>query len=780
MSGLSDADRQRAQDLIRKIKYSTGKERTDALEGIFEMAKEDKNKLALCQPGLGLIDALLHTLRLPDDSYATSWAVSCVGRLSASVKQNKEYLSSPEVGVVPELVRLITRANCKDNVYVFFGNCILNSVTVPYLLSESLGLVDAARREMEANPDYKFVYTFFANAVTIMSNKYCAYFIRMRVHELIVNRLVQAGPDPSRWPDRNTGCVYRSMGFVTSFSTLPDGRRAIRDLQRKEFFLAFLQTKEKERMQASIIISNLYGRDEGDTTTKSLLQTYPDILQLLVNLLAAILDYNSESKEVKDYRGMGLAFGVTKMRDASSTLRCLSISDGNKTLMLKHPTFMTHVLRAIQLFIDDANECGAVYQGFQSYAGGGGKDFESIENFTELLLQLSFYYEDDSQLQREFNKPEYQLPYRLKCLLNLPEHRQFPFEARQYTLQLLNRLEPNTIVQQDYTQRTLYRSTSTSIETPQHIMVSYAWGPHKQQVINLTNRLKGLGYDVWRDEEGSSLVPPMHGDIVATMAEAIQNSYLIVVCCSREYKESTNCRAEAKYAQARQQSHNLRIVYVMLDEHYHTRSTPQVIDGWLSYMVGNQQWYPLWEEDQIESTADAVAALAGQHGKLEINQSLLTNPVTGTVDNPEPRTITNPVFTFPTPSSDVLNTNPYFPPASPLPNSSNNVFGSTFTFGAPSSSPFTFGSPSALPNPAPVSSPKPAVAVTLKDYEVAWGIINDPRKATNAEAIEALKEDIGLYEADELQFLEIEQLNEIASYLKQIPNKKFKFVLGLP
>jgi len=79
-----------------------------------------------------------------------------------------------------------------------------------------------------------------------------------------------------------------------------------------------------------------------------------------------------------------------------------------------------------------------------------------------------------------------------------------------------------------------------------------------------------------------------------------------------------------------------------------------------------------------------------------------------------------------------------------------------------------------------VTSPKPAVAVTLKDYEVAWGIINDPRKATNAEAIEALKEDIGLYEADELQFLEIEQLNEIASYLKQIPNKKFKFVLGLP
>lgn len=800
MSVFSESLANTVAEHVRKIRFSTGTERTGALEKIFELAKEDKYKLALCQPSVGLIDALRHTLQLTDDAFATSWAVSCVGRMSASVKQNKEYLASPEVGIVPELVRLITRPNCRDNVYVFFGNCILNATTVPYLLSESLGLVEAAKREIETNPDYKFVYTFFANAVTIMSNQFASLFVRLRVHEVILNRLIQAGPDPKNWPDRNTGAVYRAMGFVTSFSTLEDGRRAIHQLGKKQFFRAFLQTSEKERMQASIIMANVYGREDdedGVSVTKSLLQTYPDIQQLLINLLAAILDYNSESKEVKDYRNMGLAFGVTKLRDCSSALRCLSISDGNKALLLKHPTFMNHILRALQLFIDDAPECGALYQGFQSYAGGGGKDLESIENLLELLLQLSFYYEDEITFQREFNKPEYQLSYRLKCLLNLAEVRQLSFSSRQFTLELLHRLEPLSAKQgEDYhQQRALYRSTSTAIEKPQHIMISYAANgltsasvTQRQQVMALAKQLRTMGYEVWTDTEGSTLVPAAinpasSSSSVSIVAEAIQQSYMVILCLSKEYRDSVTCRSEAKYCQARQQSHDLRLLYVMLDEGYHTKSRPPM-DGWLSFMVGSQPWYPLWTVEQVEGTAESIATLVGQHAQVEINQSLRPTPVMDSVSssvgfcldlksslffqNQSPP----PPPLFPVKISDT-------PPAMLLPVSSGvlstPLSTSTITTVTPSIQ-------SSLPPAVPLNANSVEGVAIIPDYELAWSILHDPKKiiAQKEEDLQRLLEELGLYEASELEFVEEEQIVQLLSHLKPVPQKKFKVALALP
>mmetsp|Transcript_11283 Transcript_11283/g.12169 ORF Transcript_11283/g.12169 Transcript_11283/m.12169 type:complete len:734 (+) Transcript_11283:56-2257(+) len=729
LDGLSAEDSAKAFDAIRKIKTGTGKERTDALETIFNLGKEDKAKLSLCQVSTGLPDALLQTLRLTNDSYATSWAVSCIGRLSASVRQNKEYLASPASGMVPELVRLLAQSNCKDNCYVFFGNCILSPVTVSYLLSESLGLIDAAKHDIQTNPDYKFPYTLLANAVTIMDNSHCAYFARMRIHEMIVNRIVQAGPDPTKWPDRNTGCVYRSMGFVTSFSTLPDGRKAIRELQKKDFFLEFLKTKEKERMQASIIMANLYGRDEGDTTTKSLLQTYPDLLQLLVNLLAAILNYNSDSKEVKDYKAMGLAFGVTKMRDASSTLRCLSISDGNKAVMLRHPSLLNFVMQGIQLFINNSDECAAVYQGFQSYAGGGGKDFESIENFLELLLQLSFYYEDDTRLQREFNIPSYQMVTRVKAILDLPADRKLPFQARQFALQLLKRLDPQSMpAPKDEVKATkIIQSPSLPVVAGgggggggnsgpgQHIMLSYAWGANKAYVAELGKKLRQMGYDVWRDEDGSSLVPPMSGDIVETMAEAIQHSYMVVICVSRQYKDSTNCRAEAKYARARQQSHDLKICYVMMDQKYTTVSAPTVVDGWLGFMVGTELWYPMWDGSQVDTAAQSIAGQARNNAKLGGGGG-----GGGGVSNNY--------------------------------NTSNQKSESA-------------------------NSPPPKAGGI--DYNVAWECVKDPNKAKDAEQLKSLLDELGLSAPDELQLLEKSQLEEIASLLKAIPQKKFAGAVGL-
>ena len=52
-----------------------------------------------------------------------------------------------------------------------------------------------------------------------------------------------------------------------------------------------------------------------------------------------------------------------------------------------------------------------------------------------------------------------------------------------------------------------------------HVMISYAWGAKKELAVALGAELRSLGYEVWRDEEGSAIVPSMSGDTDERMAQ---------------------------------------------------------------------------------------------------------------------------------------------------------------------------------------------------------------------------------------------------------------------
>jgi len=71
---------------------------------------------------------------------------------------------------------------------------------------------------------------------------------------------------------------------------------------------------------------------------------------------------------------------------------------------------------------------------------------------------------------------------------------------------------------------------------------------------------------VWRDEDGSLLMDGMSGATEDVMAEAIERSCVVVVCVSRAYKESPNCRLEAKYAQQLYKKGKVRLAFVMMNE----------------------------------------------------------------------------------------------------------------------------------------------------------------------------------------------------------------------
>ena len=84
-------------------------------------------------------------------------------------------------------------------------------------------------------------------------------------------------------------------------------------------------------------------------------------------------------------------------------------------------------------------------------------------------------------------------------------------------------------------------------------MVSYAWGARKDLVTQFVNHLRSQewGFDVWQDINGSKLVKPMQGSTDECMATAIEASHTVIICVSKQYKSSANCRLECSYAHRR-------------------------------------------------------------------------------------------------------------------------------------------------------------------------------------------------------------------------------------
>jgi hypothetical protein len=88
------------------------------------------------------------------------------------------------------------------------------------------------------------------------------------------------------------------------------------------------------------------------------------------------------------------------------------------------------------------------------------------------------------------------------------------------------------------------------------------------------------------------------------MARAVESSSWVIIFVSRKYFNSVNCKKEADYCSQKRKP----LLFVMLDEKYHTLSAPETVKGWLGFKIGTQLWYPLWSLDQLESTSSAIAS----------------------------------------------------------------------------------------------------------------------------------------------------------------------------
>ncbi|XP_046563068.1 uncharacterized protein LOC124271941 [Haliotis rubra] len=132
-----------------------------------------------------------------------------------------------------------------------------------------------------------------------------------------------------------------------------------------------------------------------------------------------------------------------------------------------------------------------------------------------------------------------------------------------------------------------------------HAMISYQWADQKL-VLKIKESLRQKGYRIWMD------VDHMEGSTLQTMAEAVQNASVVLVCMSERYKLSQNCRSEAEYAFSLEK----KIVPLLMQRAYKP-------DGWLGMIKGTKLFFDFSGKYPFDQKLTDLVKELGEHGKTQ-------------------------------------------------------------------------------------------------------------------------------------------------------------------
>lgn len=405
------ATQQLIEDIVDNNPTSTKRNR--ALGMIAHLSRNDENRAALCAPELGLAQILTDLLSAGALDFEGLTNVVTTFAEWAALKENKRYLCREEFGLSKLLFELIGSPHLKDSIFIFFLNCALEPENHEYLLSERLGMAMYARQQMLLHTDWVYPYWFFTNVAGTMVEKDVPLLLDWRIHEIFMNRLIQQGPNPAEWYDRNQGSTYRSLFSVFYFAIFVNSNKIVQELARytsyfKRLYFNSHEAQQREHYPAAIILCILSSSSKSSfgKTEISLLQFYPMILDSLITIFYTTFFYSDKNDRiVKMYRRIGYNYGIFKLRSVTFTLKELALHPSNQQIMLEDPFLLLLIMKGIDDYMLDLPECSAVgiYYDIRQHAGGGGGDIDSIENLLEILLQLFHFFAEDKTLIEFFD-----------------------------------------------------------------------------------------------------------------------------------------------------------------------------------------------------------------------------------------------------------------------------------------------------------------------------------------------------------------------------------------
>ncbi|CAH1238555.1 Hypp5602 [Branchiostoma lanceolatum] len=344
--------------------------------------------------------------------------------------------------------------------------------------------------------------------------------------------------------------VKCSLGILHNCAKVMENRTILRQLGLIDHLLPWINTSDEELKTVTVMtLAYIVGEEDNE-----LIMTDDSVIGFILTVFTEAVD--SGSMRSQGFSAMEMAMGISQ----------LAQNDDNKVMIV---------------------EKGALPLLVQLMETG---DEEEQEQGARAVWQLAFHDANKDKIRAE-PRLMYQLK-RLKDSKN-PEIA----KAANGALWVLDKQ-----AREEKAKELTEKSEESSIEDLQegggpHIMISYQWD-HQKTLIKVKDRLQSLGYRVWMDLE------QMGGSTLQAMAEAVENSAVVLICMSQKYKESPNCRTEAEYTfQLRKQ-----IVPLMMEAKYKP-------DGWLGAILGAKLYFDFSAQHKFEDSIGKLTKELGQRGK---------------------------------------------------------------------------------------------------------------------------------------------------------------------
>ncbi|CAF0809847.1 unnamed protein product [Adineta ricciae] len=159
--------------------------------------------------------------------------------------------------------------------------------------------------------------------------------------------------------------------------------------------------------------------------------------------------------------------------------------------------------------------------------------------------------------------------------------------------------------------------TTTGGSQPQkrHIMISYNRSS-RDTCERIYQGLVNKNYKVWMD------LTDMADDILVSMARAVENSYIVLLCINQQYYESDYCRLEAEYAA----ENRIKFIPCLMEKSFRAQS-------WLGIIKGSNFHIDFSSpEDFDESFNELVRQIT--HVEKKLSMQPRRTPAPGSMVNP--------------------------------------------------------------------------------------------------------------------------------------------------
>ena len=166
-------------------------------------------------------------------------------------------------------------------------------------------------------------------------------------------------------------------------------------------------------------------------------------------------------------------------------------------------------------------------------------------------------------------------------------------------------------------------------DVPSHVMISYNTAS-RDLCLKVKADIEAAGHKVWID------VNDIHGSSLNSMAEAVENSYCVLICVTEKYRQSINCQAEAQYAFRI----NKPIVPLIMQSGY------EKVKGWLGFIQGDKIFvnFTRYSYDEcirrlrseLKTTHKALTSAPSSSADLQLQSSgpVSSQPTRTTTTNP--------------------------------------------------------------------------------------------------------------------------------------------------